>query len=211
MRSQLSTVLLGLGIAAMATAQNLHQDGPFALRVKGQASNSTIDGYLHIVDVGPVLVQKPIQYEPISSPPVGNETYQFYFNYTGFSQSQGNEIGFFLSDPTTESVAGSGSYGRAMSLQFSAGSNVAFALTGNGAATPLGFDKENKTFINMYFDDSTYVPGEYPSLDGSFDWSNWAICWQFFGRVYMPSLSWITYGPSHNPTCERVDLIKAEI
>lgn len=44
MRSQLSTVLLGLGIAATATAQNLHQDGPFALRVKGHGRNSSIDG-----------------------------------------------------------------------------------------------------------------------------------------------------------------------
>lgn len=126
-------------------------------------------GFLHTVDVGPVLIQKPIQYEPISAPPVGNLTYEFYFNYTGFSQSQGNEIGFFLSDPTIESAAGSGFYGRAMSLQFSAASNVAFALTGNGAATPMGFDKKNKTFINLYFDDSTFVPGQSPDLNGNYD------------------------------------------
>ncbi|KAI0438993.1 hypothetical protein F4803DRAFT_568966 [Xylaria telfairii] len=211
MRSQLSTVLLGLGIAAIVKAQSLHQDGPFALRVKGHGRNSSIDGFLHTVDVGPILIQKPIQYEPISAPPAGNLTYEFYFNYTGFSQSQGNEVGFFLSDPTIESATGSGYYGRAMSLQYSAGSNVAFALTGAGAATSTGFDKKNKTFVNLYFDDSTFVPGQAPDLNGSYDFYNWAICWQFFGRVYMPSLSWITSGPSHNPTCERVDLIKVPL
>lgn len=42
MRSQLSTVLLGM--AALTTAQNLHQEGPYAFHVKGQAKNSTIDG-----------------------------------------------------------------------------------------------------------------------------------------------------------------------
>ncbi|KAI8952149.1 hypothetical protein F4801DRAFT_577784 [Xylaria longipes] len=211
MRSQLSTVLLGLGIAATATAQNLHQEGPFALRVKGQARNSSIDGFLHTVDVGPVLIQKPIQYEAITSPPAGNLTYEFYFNYTGYSQSNGNEVGFFLSDPTIESVAASGFYGRPMSLQFSAGSNVAFALTGAGAASSVGVDQNNKTFFNAYYDDSTFVPGQAPIQGTSYDWYNWAICWQFFGRVYMPSLSWVTYGPSHNPTCERVDLIKVAL
>ncbi|TRX89960.1 hypothetical protein FHL15_009061 [Xylaria flabelliformis] len=212
MRSQLSTVLLGLGIAATAQAQtpNLHQDGPFALRVKGQARNSSIDGYLHTVDVGPVLIQKPIQYEAISSPPAGNLTYQFYFNYTGFSQSEGNEVGFFLSDPDLETVSNSGLYGRPLSLQYSAGSNVAYALTGNGAASSIGFNQDNKTFLNILFDDSTFVPGQQPPV-GNFDFYNWAICWQFFARVYMPSLSWITYGPSHNPTCERVDLIKVAL
>ncbi|KAI1748771.1 hypothetical protein F4782DRAFT_341877 [Xylaria castorea] len=210
MRSQLSAVLLGLGIAATATAQTLHQYGPFALRVKGQARNSSIDGYLHTVDLGPVLVQKPIQYEAISSPPAGNLTYEFYFNYTGFSQSEGNEIGFFLSDPTIETAVNSGFYGRPMSLMYSAGSNVAFALTGNGAASSTGINQDNKTFLNILFNDAIFVPGQQPGV-GNFDFYNWAICWQFFGRVYMPSLSWITSGPSHNPTCERVDLIKEEL
>ncbi|KAI0415211.1 hypothetical protein F5X98DRAFT_228662 [Xylaria grammica] len=211
MLSQFPTLLLGLGMAATATAVELHQDGPFALRIKGQASNSSIDGYLHTVDVGPILVQKPIQYEPLSSPPAGNASYEFYFNYTGSSQSEGAEVGFFLTDPTVESVAGSGFYGRAMSLQFSAASNVAFALVGAGAATPTGFGNDNKTFVNLYFDDSTFVPQEPPRLDQSFDFYNWAVCWQFFGRVYIPALSWVTYGPTHNPTCERVDLIKVAL
>ncbi|KAI0532474.1 hypothetical protein GGR58DRAFT_179190 [Xylaria digitata] len=211
MLPQLSTVLLGLGIATTATAQNLHQDGPFALRVKGQVQNSSIDGYLHTVDVGPVLVQKPIQYEPTSSPPAGNASYEFYFNYTGFSQSAGYEVGFFLTDPTVESVADSGFYGKAMSLQYSAGSNVAFALVGAGSAIATGFASDNTTFINIYFDDSSFVPDESPRLDQSFNFYNWAVCWQFFGRVYMPSLSWLTYGPSHNPTCEPVDLIKVAL
>ncbi|KAI0105087.1 hypothetical protein GGR51DRAFT_560691 [Nemania sp. FL0031] len=207
MRSQFSKVLLGLGLAATAVAQNLTQEGPFALRVKGQARNSTINGYLHTVDVGPILTEKPIQYEAISSPPAGNLTYEFYFNYTGFSESNGNTVGLVISDATLESNAGSGFYGRPMSLQFSAASNIAYALTGAGSASSIGFNQENKAFINTYFDDSTYVPGEPPS-PGDFDLYSWAICWQFFARVYMPSLSWVTYGPSHNPTCERVDLIR---
>ncbi|KAI0455796.1 hypothetical protein F5B21DRAFT_503084 [Xylaria acuta] len=168
MRSQLSTVLLGLGIAATAAAQApiLNQGGPFALRVKGQAWNSSID-----------VNRKATKWD---------SSYRIR-------------------------VAGSGFYGRAMSLQYNAGSNVAFALTGAGAATSTGFDQDNKTPVNIYFNDSTFVPGQQPALDQSFEFYNWAICWQFFGRVYMPSLSWITSGPSHNPTCERVDLIKVAL
>ncbi|GAP90213.1 putative cell wall protein RHD3 [Rosellinia necatrix] len=210
MKSQITTVVLRLGIAATATAQLL-QEGPFALRVKGQARNSSIDGFLHTVDLGPALIQKPIQYEPISAPPAGNETYEFWFNYTGFSQSRGYDVGFFLTDPTLETVADSGFYGRAMSMLYSAGSNVAFPVVGAGAAIGTGVDSDNKTFVNIYFDDSTYVPNEPPVVGDGYDFYNWAICWQFFGRVYMPSLSWLTYGPYHNPTCEAVDLIRVAL
>ncbi|KAI0428016.1 hypothetical protein F5Y09DRAFT_314474 [Xylaria sp. FL1042] len=212
MRPQITTVLLGLATAAPASALDLYQDGPFALRVKGQAKNSSIDGYLHTADVGPVLIQKPIQYEPISSLPAGNISYEFYFNYTGNSQSDEYEVGFFVTNVTRETSSEVGTfYGQAMSLQFSAGSNVAFAVVGAGSAISTAFDKENKTLINLYFDDATFVPNDPPKLDQSFNFYNWAICWQFFGNVYVPALSWITYGPSHNPTCERVDVLKAAI
>lgn len=206
MRSQLSTVLLGM--AALTTAQNLHQEGPYAFHVKGQAKNSTIDGYLHTVDLGTGFLQKPIQYEPISAPPLGNETYQFWFNYTGNSQSMGTELGIIITDPKTASNADASFHGKAMSLMYSPGSNVAFPLVGAGAANTIGFDATNKTFIDIIFNDATFVPNQTPSFDQSYDFYNWAICWQFFGRVYMPTLSWITSGPSHNPTCERIDLIR---
>ncbi|KAI0913150.1 hypothetical protein F4823DRAFT_622516 [Ustulina deusta] len=211
MKPLITTVLLGLGIATTTIALDLYQDGPFALRIKGQAKNSSIDGYLHTVDLGSILIQKPIQYEPILSPPFGNVSYEFYFNYTGHSQSDRHEVGFFVTDPTYENPVELGVYGKAMSLQYSAGSNVAFPLVGAGSAIPTTFNKDDKVLINLYFNDSTFVPKEPPRLDQSFNYYNWAVCWQFFGNVYIPALSWVTYGSSHNPTCERVDLIKVVI
>ncbi|KAI1351041.1 hypothetical protein F5Y01DRAFT_325587 [Xylaria sp. FL0043] len=209
MRPQITTVLFGLATAAPAIALDLHQDGPFSLH---KICITFRIGYLHAVDIGPVLIQKPIQYEPISSPPVGNISYEFYFNYTGTSQLDEYQVGFFVTNITHETSSGAGAvYGQALSLQFSVASNVAFALVGAGSATPTAFDKDNRTLINLYFDDATFVPESPPSLSESFNFYNWAICWQFFGNVYIPALSWITYSPSHNPTCERVDLLKMAI
>lgn len=133
-------------------------------------NNTVRIGYLHTVDLGSVLIQKPLQNEPILSPPLGNVSYEFYFNYTGHSQSDGHQVGFFVTDPTYENPVELGVYGKAMSLQYSAGSNVAFPLVGASSAIPTTFNKDNKVLINLYFDDSTFVPKELPRLDQSFNY-----------------------------------------
>jgi hypothetical protein len=77
-------------------------------------------------------------------------------------------VGFFLTDPTVVSAGDSLYFGKAMSIQYAADSNVAFALFGSGSATATGFDADNKTFIEIYFDDSTFVPGQPPRQDQTF-------------------------------------------
>lgn len=39
----------------------------------------------------------------------------------------------------------------------------------------------------------------------------WAICWQTRYTISGFTLSWITFGEPHNPTCERVTLTKLKL
>ncbi|KAI0966501.1 hypothetical protein F4678DRAFT_484127 [Xylaria arbuscula] len=213
MRPQRVAVLLGLGIAASPTVTALiNQNGPFALHIQGQAKNSSIDGYVHYVDLGPIYTLQPLQYEPMPSPPAGNVTYEFYFNYTGTIQTNEHEVGYVVTDPTYSNPVDPGAiFGKAMSLHYNPDSNVGFGVFGAGLATFLGFDSDNKTFISLDFTDSAFVSNERPILGERVNLYNWAVCWQFFDNIYIQALSWITYGPSHNPTCERVDLISVAI
>ncbi|KAI0204092.1 hypothetical protein F4808DRAFT_368511 [Astrocystis sublimbata] len=207
MKFQVANALTGLCFAATATAQDIYQYGPFALRVKGQAKNSSINGYVFPLKVG-VVAEMPLKYEPLSSPPMGNSSFEFYFNYTGGSVED-NSIGWFISDHLAPSNKDATFLGKATSLRYnSVGSNVGQPLVGAGSTTSVGFDKDNKTFVREYVNDSTFVPGRTPDMSDSQDLYGWAVCWTNFLFWYGQSLNWITNGSPHNPTCERVDLIK---
>ncbi|KAK5628350.1 hypothetical protein RRF57_004065 [Xylaria bambusicola] len=192
MRSQLVPALLGFGITAISTvaASDIIQDGPFALHVKGQAKNSSIDGkiylslyssaanlfegeltitpiigYVHFVDLGRFFPIEPIQYEPMATPPVGNITYEFYFNYTEAMATDEQVLGWLVTDSTyANPLDPGGAFGKAMSLHSTADSNVAFGVIGAGTAAFLTFDSGNKTFISLDFTDSAFVPNVRPTI-----------------------------------------------
>ncbi|KAI0525947.1 hypothetical protein F5B22DRAFT_588436 [Xylaria bambusicola] len=211
MRSQFGHALLGLGITAISTvtAYDILQDGPFALHVKGQAENSSVDGYLHFVDLPDTFPMVPLQYEPMSTPPVGNETYEFYLNYTAYMVTDEQVRGWLVTDLTHINRDPRAGFGKAMSLHFTADSNVGFGLLGAGFASFLGFDSSNNISLSIDFTDAAFVPNVEPTIpEEPINVYNWAVCWQYVNNRYIPALSWITHGPSHNPTCERVDLIR---
>ncbi|KAI1754208.1 hypothetical protein F4782DRAFT_46737 [Xylaria castorea] len=210
---------LGLIAATRALAQGddipeLIADGPFALRVKGLAWNSSIDGYLHTTDVfsypEPQLI---LHYDPGTAPVADNSSYRFYFNYTGRMQTEGHELGFFVSDITVGEPNNVGLLGKAMSLQYRPNTNVAVPAFGASAGTVdlTGFDQDNRAFLDYYTDDSLTVPNKPANVSVDTLYSNWALCWQTYYAVTGQTLSWITAGSAHNPTCEQVHLIKAEL
>ncbi|KAI1360540.1 hypothetical protein F5Y08DRAFT_317212 [Xylaria arbuscula] len=192
-------------------------DGPFAFRVKGRG-NSSIDGYLHALHVPTFDAPEAVlYYEPAPASPIAdNSSYRFYFNYTGNTQSaDGLELGFFVSDITVGEPNGVGLRGQPMSLHYRPNTNV--ALYSLGVATAIttdytGFGKDGSAFLNYYTNDANTVPGKPANVSLSINYyDGWAICWHTYFGVTAPALSWITTGRAHNPTCERVDLIKAEL
>ncbi|KAI0528043.1 hypothetical protein F5B22DRAFT_16949 [Xylaria bambusicola] len=215
-----TTILYGLIAATGVLAQDndlptLIADGPFALRVKGRC-NSSIDGYLRAVDVWSFdTPQAVLHYDPTSAPAADNSSYRFYFNHTGNTQSaDGYELGFMASDITVGEPNGVGLMGKAASLQYRPNTNVAVAAFGAYATTVdyTGFGKDGKGFLNYYSNDANTVPEQPANVSLSINYyDGWAICWQTYFATTGPTLSWITTGKPHNPTCERVDLLKAEL
>ncbi|KAI0906406.1 hypothetical protein F4823DRAFT_607479 [Ustulina deusta] len=212
MQFRFPTILLGLGTASGVLAQfpELHQQGPFALRVKGRAANSSIDGYLSWYNIEGLTAPTFISYEPLSSPVIGNSSYEWYFNYTGLIQYRGHEVGYLLANPTANTTTPSPYHGQALGISYMSNSNVGIAMLGIGSAFDAGFDTHNKTFSTGEFDDSTYVPGVPPEYSEDLGYYHWAVCWQLSG-FYRQTLSWITFGRPHNQTCELVNLLRVEL
>ncbi|KAI0440370.1 hypothetical protein F4803DRAFT_563875 [Xylaria telfairii] len=212
----------GLVAATGALAQgddipDLIADGPFALRVKGQGCNSSIDGYLHTTEVfaypEPLLI---LHYDAASrgGSVADNSSYRFYFNYTGEMHSAaGHELGFFVSDITVGEPNGVGLLGKALALQYRPNTNVAMPAFGAAAAVVdlTGFDGRGKAFLDYYTDDALTVPHTPANVSLDVVYYNWALCWQTSYGVTGRTLSWVTAGTAHNPTCERVDLLKTEL
>ncbi|KAI1175639.1 hypothetical protein F4777DRAFT_578770 [Nemania sp. FL0916] len=220
MKTQTVLRLYALLAAASVVAQGddiptLIADGPFVLQVKGRSENSSINGYLHAVTTPSYPNEQLVLHYDASSPaPVAdNSSYRFYFNYTGRMQSGANELGFFVSDITVGEPNSYGLMGKAMALTYRPNTNVALPALGTGASVVdlTGFDGEGKAFLDYYTDDATYVHGQPANVSLDIDYYNWAICWQTSYSVSGPTLSWITTGQSHNPTCELVDLLKANL
>jgi hypothetical protein len=40
---------------------------------------------------------------------------------------------------------------------------------------------------------------------------NWYVCWGAVGGYYYQALAWVTAGAPHNPTCEKVEVVKDDI
>lgn len=177
----------------MGDIPHLESDGPFALRVKGQAVNSSIDGYLHTTLVQFTEDEMVLQYEPDSAPKADNSSYRFNFNYTGEVEFEGHQLGFFISDRTVGKPNYANLTGRAMSMQYRPVANVALPVLGVRLATVdyTGFDADNKAFLNYYTDDSYTVPNMPANVSFDRIYYNWAVCWQTYTATTGPFLSWI--------------------
>ncbi|KAI0972392.1 hypothetical protein F4678DRAFT_478830 [Xylaria arbuscula] len=220
---KLTAALYGLVAITGALAQSddyppLTSEGPYALHVKGQR-NSSIDGYLYAVqefptDTDPDSGVSVLHYDPVSAPVAGNYSYRFYLNNTADAfADDDSDFGFLVTDITAGNA--SNLYrGKAMFWTYFPETNVALLELGAGADPYnvhfLGFGKDGKAYVYSQHDDSKAVVGK-PADETSVNIYGWAICWQTRYTVSGFTLSWITYGKPHNPTCERVDLTKLKL
>ncbi|KAI0189435.1 hypothetical protein F4808DRAFT_445547 [Astrocystis sublimbata] len=210
----------GTGVVAqIGNHAELFSKGPFALHVKGRGFNSSINGYLYTSSVNGAT--PPLQllnyYDNTNTPSFDNSSFRFYFNYTGLTQNEnGAELGFIVSDIANPDapINGEGYHGMAMNLRYQPNTNVATPMLGRATAQNVdytAFDEEGKLFLNYYMDDADAVTGEPVSIGKDLNIYNWAICWAGPYGIAAKTLSWITAGKSHNPTCELVDLMKVAI
>ncbi|KAI0550306.1 hypothetical protein F4679DRAFT_542874 [Xylaria curta] len=219
---KVTAVLYGLVAATGALAQiedypPLKSTGPYAIHVKGQG-NSSIDGYLYAVhefptDHDPDDGVSVLHYDPISAPLADNSSYRFYLNNSA-EADDGSDFGFLVTDITAGKNESNLYRGKAMFWTYFADTNVAILELGAGAnpynVQFLSFDEDGKAYVFSQHDDSTAVAGK-PGSETSVILYGWAICWQTRYTVSGFTLSWITFGESHNPTCERVDLTKLKL
>ncbi|KAI1745808.1 hypothetical protein F4680DRAFT_403321 [Xylaria scruposa] len=221
---KVTAALYGLVAATGALAQiedypPLKSTGPYALHVKGQG-NSSIDGYLYAVhefssDTDPDEGVSVLHYDPISAPMVGNSSYRFYLNNSADAVTDDNfDYGFLVTDITAGKNASNLYRGKAMFWTYFADSNVALLELGSGAnpynVNFLGFE-ENGTYVSVQHDDSIAVVGK-PSNDNLVHlYNGFAICWTTRYTISGFTLSWVTAGKPHNPTCEFVNLTRLRL
>ena len=91
-------------------------------------------------------------------------TYQYWFNYTGYQQVDDAEVGTLTwNQPYTDQDGNPASVSQAMGLVYQTTSNVAAPLFGfSQNVFLLGFDSEDELFGYSYVDDSKFVAGQQP-------------------------------------------------
>ncbi|KAH8648462.1 hypothetical protein BX600DRAFT_475299 [Xylariales sp. PMI_506] len=207
MRSPSSSLLVVAAVIAAVTAQESAEEGPLGLRITGQ-TNSSIDGWLGACHTGAGI--EALCYAPA---PVENFTgsYEFYFNYTGYTQVNGSEVGV-LSWKLPVNINGTvEEIPSALSLVYQPNSNVAAPMFGfgSGGSLPVGFDEAGKLFVWNYIDDSTFVPGEFPETTGNGTaYYNWYLCWEYLTGYYYNAVGWAQTSPPQNPTCQAIDIVQ---
>ncbi|KAI0426422.1 hypothetical protein F5Y09DRAFT_318998 [Xylaria sp. FL1042] len=209
MKFQLSAALMGL--AATAVSAQDTQSGPFLLHVKGVNPNSTIDGYGGSCHAGAAI--SGLCYSVLSSIADPTNTYRYYFNYTGFTTVDDDQVGTLVwNQPYTDQDGNTAYESQSMGLVYQPTSNVAAPLFGysNGGFL-IGFDSEDGVFGYNYYDDSKFVAGQFPTDYTPKAYYQWAVCWQYFTGYFYQSVAWVQVGAPHNPTCEPVEITKVDI
>ncbi|KAI1143983.1 hypothetical protein F5Y05DRAFT_407382 [Hypoxylon sp. FL0543] len=204
MKFQLSALLLGVAASAVS-AQTANQTGPFYLHITGK-EGSSIDGYAGSCHAGAAI--EGFCYSA-GALPEGSVSFQYYFNYTGYTVVDGAEVGeIWWKLPYTDGNGNSAFEPQTLGLQYLPNSNVAAPMFGiSDVAMNVGFDTDNKLFSWFYYDDSTFTPGTNPAPSGEGKaYYQWYVCWQYFTGYYYQSVGWATTTPPHNPTCEPVDI-----
>ncbi|KAI0841659.1 hypothetical protein F5Y06DRAFT_260051 [Hypoxylon sp. FL0890] len=205
MKFQLSALLLGIAASAVS-AQDANQTGPFYLHITGK-ENKSIDGYAGSCHAGAAI--EGLCYSA-GALPSSSTSFQYYFNYTGYTVVDGAEVGqVWWKLPYTDSNGNTAYAPQTMGLYYPLPiSNVAAPMFGiSDVSLSVGFDKDGKLFTWTYYDDATFVPGTSPnpSSEGK-AYYHWYVCWQYFTGYYYQSVGWSTTEPPHNPTCEAVDI-----
>lgn len=206
MKFSTTTTILGTALAGTVAAQN--QSAPFTLRVVSPDPSSNItDLYLYACHAGAAI--EGLCLGSNSSTPTASNT--FYFNTTSCEGCTPSNLGDLVWNlPVQLPDADYLSEPLIIALD-NLGSNVHFPLFEPGyGSSQLGFTDAGKLFASVYGDDSKNVPGQRPESVTE-ELQHWHVCWGAVGGYYYQALAWVTAGKPHNPTCEKVEVIKEDI
>ncbi|KAI1268289.1 hypothetical protein F5Y18DRAFT_374548 [Xylariaceae sp. FL1019] len=196
-----------MGVAATAVAQD-YQSGPFYLKITGQDADSSISGYGSSCHTGAGI--EGLCYG--TADPEGSEYEEYYFNYTGYTKVDDNDVGYVTWNLPYNSGNGTTQHvSQSMGLLYQVNSNVAAPQFGFGTYFNVGFDDDDKLFAYAYYDDATFEAGQFPNTTEGAAYYQWAVCYQYFTGYYYQSIAWITGGEAHNPTCESVDITRVTV
>lgn len=206
-----TSLLVALAAAATVSAQTtyLNQTGPFALKVANSA-NDTLNGrVLYACHAG--AAQEGICLG--GSDPSPNYSSVFYYNTsTSNTTASVPDSGLLVWNlpiqmPDADHVSQAASI-----TAFRLGTNVVVPYFFFETGTPMHFTDDGKLVILDWYDDSTLVDGQYPNWNQTYTvFNNWYVCYTLVGNYYYTALSWVTAGAPHDPTCQKVDVVKATL
>ncbi|KAK3357034.1 hypothetical protein B0T25DRAFT_516548 [Lasiosphaeria hispida] len=196
--------------ASVVSAQTYNQTGPFFLQVK--SDNATLNGrYLYACHSG--AAQETLCIGKVDTPATNRASASFFWNTTVYEGEQ-SPVGALIwnlalaQNPDGTSMVVSSP----MTLDYTPGTNVATTRFGPSEidrSVQVGFNN-SVMYMTWWNDDSTFLPGQYPTGGSSREITNWNLCWVLAGSYYYNALAWVTSGAPHNPTCEAVSVVKVE-
>jgi len=209
MKFTTATSLLALTASTVSAQDDQPQSGPFVLRV-ANAANASLNGvYFGACHAGAAIEGLCTNTIDSSAPISSYNT--FYFNYSSFAANPWDSGSIVWNLPIS-GLPGVDHESEPLSIQISnLGSNVNFPLFEPGYATTyFGFTPDKKLFASAYGDDSHNTPGTWPQSE-TLDLQNWYVCWGAVGGYYYQALAWVTSGAPHNPTCEKVEVVRQDL
>jgi hypothetical protein len=206
-----STPVLALAAAAStATAQTAptytNQSAPFSLQIANSANASLNNLYLFACHSG--AAEEGICLGG-STPSTGSASSTFYFN-TSSSASEDDGSGLLVWNLPVQLPDADHVSQPADLRDFRVGTNVVVPYFGFADGTPMHFTDDGKLVIVDWYDDSGFQAGVYPDSTPSMTtYNNWYVCWTRVGNYYYQALAWVTAGAPHDPTCQKVDVVKS--
>ncbi|KAB5558161.1 hypothetical protein GE09DRAFT_102462 [Coniochaeta sp. 2T2.1] len=213
MRATITPGLLAL-VAASSTVsaqQQTNQSAPFALQI-ANAANASLNGvYLFACHAGAAI-------EGLCLSDV-TPNYDFFFNTTDTNNPDDSQY----TDPSHGQLVWNlpisnnpeiTQVSEPLNLQsYSLGTNVIAPLfMPQSSNTVFRFADDNKLTIVTSYNDADLQAGVFPPSSPNqqfYTWNNWYICWGNVGvSYYYEALNWVTAGEPHNPTCQKVDVVR---
>ncbi|OIW33378.1 hypothetical protein CONLIGDRAFT_174127 [Coniochaeta ligniaria NRRL 30616] len=210
MKISTTSSVLALAAASTGSAQTTtytNQSAPFTLQIANSANASLNGLYLFSCHAGAAIEGICVG----GSTPISGASSTFYYNTTDTDVSGSDDgQGLLVWNLPVSGLPGTDHVSQSAALQpYRPGTNVVVPLFGFDAGTPVHFD-DDKLTIKDYYNDANYVAGQFPdSTPAETVYNNWYSCWTGVGGGYTyEALSWVTAGVPHNPTCEKIDVIR---
>lgn len=213
MKFATSSSVLALAAASAVSAQSYtNQSAPFTLQIANSA-NASLDGlYFFACHAGAAIEGLCVGG---SSPTASSNSSTFYFNTTNTDETGGDNgdtsQGLLVWYLPVSGLAGVDSIPETLDFpSFPVDSNVVVPLFGDGDELTVQFTDDDKLVIPSNYNDADNVQGVYtPPPTTATLYNHWYACWTEVGSGYMyEALGWVTSGKPHNPTCQKIDVVR---